>query len=307
MGGSGGNFFTPGKTLDELLKENSNKIEENMFKQMLNTYLNTLLVNVNDRDSEKIQQHLDTLKGALEKEIDGALEMAFGGSVSKNTYANGLSDIDMLVSINNSSLNDASPQDVLNYFEKRIKERLPQTKVTAGDLAVTVTFSSGYEIQLLPSIKTDSGIRIAIPGKNEWSNVIRPKRFAEKLTEVNKNNGGKVVPIIKLFKVVNNQLPNGLQLSGYHIESLAINAFKNYDGEKKYHSMLKNFCSYMKDAVLSPILDNTGQSLHVDNYLGASGSVKRRQVGKALERLSNRLNRADTLKSLDEWKKLFGD
>jgi hypothetical protein len=306
MGGGGG-YFNPGKSLDELLKENSNKEEEASFRQDVNTYLNTLLVDINDRDTEQIQTHLETLKKALEKEIEGVIELKFGGSISKHTYANGLSDIDMLVGINKSSLVNSSPSEVLDYFQAMIKERLPGTKVKVGDLAVTVKFTSGYEIQLLPSVITKTGFRIAVPGKNEWSNVVRPQKFAEKLTQVNRENSSRVVPIIKLFKVINNQLAKGLQLSGYHIESLAINFFKNYKGEMKYHTILKEFCNYSQRAVLIPIKDSTGQSINVDGYLGSSGSINRRQVSKGLERLSNRMNRSDSQKSLDEWKKLFGD
>lgn len=306
MGGGGGSF-TPGKSLEDLLKENSNKEEEALYKQDVNSYINRLLVNINDRDVEQVQKHIDTIKNALEKEIEGVIELKFGGSVSKHTYTNGLSDIDMLVGISKSSLADSKPEEVLSYFRDRIKERLPNTKVKIGDLAVTVKFSSGYEIQLLPSIETKTGFRIAVPGKNEWSNIVRPKKFAEKLTDINRKNAGKVVPIIKLFKVVNKQLPNGLQLSGYHIESLAINFFNSYVGEKKYHTMVKEFSAFSKTAVLTPIKDSTGQSIHVDGHLGTEGSVLRRQVSKALERLSNRMKRADTQKSLEEWKKLLGD
>ncbi|MEH6908798.1 CBASS oligonucleotide cyclase [Neobacillus drentensis] len=306
MGGGGG-YFKPEKSLDELLKENSNKEEVESFKQDVNTYLSNLLVNVNDRDTEKIQTHIDTLKKALEKEIEGAIELKFGGSVSKHTYANGLSDIDILVGINKSSLANSTPSEVLNYFQEMIKERLPGTKVKVGDLAVTVKFSSEHEIQLLPSVITKTGHRIAVPGKNEWSNVVRPQKFAEKLTQINRENSGRVVPIIKLFKVINNQLAKGLQLSGYHIESLAINFFKSYKGDMKYHTMVKEFCNYSQKAVLTPIKDSTGQSINVDGYLGSSGSINRRQISKALERLSNKMNRSDSQKSLDEWKKLLGE
>lgn len=306
MGGSGGGFFYIGKTLNELMKENNSSEEEASFNREVNTYLGSLLTNLNDRDVEKVNDHLATLEDALAEKIEGYLELKFGGSVSKHTYANGLSDIDMLVQLNNSSLAELKPKEVLTYFKNTIKDKLPQTEVSIGKLAVTVKFPDGQEIQLLPSISTETGMRIAKVDSNEWSNVIKPKQFAEKLTQVNRENIGRVVPTIKIFKAMNNQLPKQLQLSGYHIESLAIDAFKGGNVEKKtYRGMLQHFCEHAQSAVLNPIKDSTGQSIHVDEYLGSSNSVIRRQVSKTIERLSNKMNRADAQKSLEQWKNLI--
>ncbi|WP_409291139.1 CBASS oligonucleotide cyclase [Peribacillus sp. SCS-37] len=302
MGGSGGGFGNIGKTLNELMKENNSSQEEASFNREVNAYLSSLLTNLNDRDVDKVNDHLATLEEALGEKVEGYLELKFGGSVSKHTYANGLSDIDMLVQLNDSSLADLKPKEVLSYFKNTIHDKLPQTEVSVGKLAVTVKFPDGYEIQLLPSISTETGMRIAKVDSNEWSNVIKPKQFAEKLTEVNRENIGRVVPTIKIFKVMNSQLPKQLQLSGYHIESLAIDAFKGGKVEKKtYRGMLHHFCEHAQKAVLGPIKDSTGQSIHVDEYLGSSDSVIRKQVSKAIERLSNKMNRADAQKSLEQW------
>jgi hypothetical protein len=59
---------------------------------------------------------------------------------------------------------------------------LPNTDATAGKLALTVKFSDGYEIQVLPALATKTGIRIAAADGNEWSNVIKPEKFARELT-----------------------------------------------------------------------------------------------------------------------------
>ncbi len=306
MGGSGGGFGNIGKTLNELMKENNSSEEEASFNREVNAYLGSLLTNLNDRDVDKVNDHLATLEEALAEKIKGYLELRFGGSVSKHTYANGLSDIDMLVQLNNSSLADLKPREVLSYFKNTIQDKLPQTVVSIGKLAVTVKFPDGHEIQLLPSISTATGMRIAKVDSNEWSKVIKPKQFAEKLTEVNRENIGRVVPIIKIFKAMNGELPKQLQLSGYHIESLAIDAFKGGKVEKKtYRGMLDHFCKHAQKAVLGPIKDSTGQSIHVDEYLGNSNSVIRKQVSKAIERLSNKMNRADAQKSLEQWENLI--
>lgn len=307
MGGSGGGGSSiPGKTLGELEREKIARAENEKFQADVNQYIRELFKEINDRDVEGINGHLETLKSALEKDIEGYVDLRFGGSIVKHTYADGLSDVDMLVQINNSGLATAKPYEVLKFFSDQIKRRLPNTEVQVGKLAVTVKFSSGHEIQLLPSLKTETGYRIARPGENSWSNVIKPNKFAEKLTAVNEANGNKVVPLIKLMKKVNAGLPSHKQLSGYHIESLAIDAFKYaMIVPKTYKGMVEHFCRHSEKAVLRPITDSTGQSVHVDSYLGEANSVERQKVSVTFRQLIKRIETANNTNSLGAWKSIL--
>jgi len=298
MGGNRGQNI-PKRTLKELLEEQ--KGQEN--EREINEYIQSLLSKLNSRNIEQVQQHLRTLIDAIEKDLDGTVSLLFGGSVSKSTYAQGLSDIDVLVQVNNSDLDTSNPEEALSYFISRIKDRLPNTQVERGDLAVTVTFSSGYEIQLLPSVKTKTGYKVPKPGLNEWSNVVRPKKFAEKLTKTNQSNGNKIIPMIKLFKSINDNSPRECQISGYHIESLAIDVFKN---NRVYPRTIKDalvtFCQRASEVVLNPLKDNTGQSIHVDEYMGVSRSVERRRVSHHLNDLYGQMN---SVNSVDKWKDIL--
>ena len=129
--------------------------------------------------------------------------------------------------------------------------------------------------------------------RSKWSNLVKPDKFTEKLTSVNKSNGNRVIPIIKILKIINeNQNPNN-QLKGYHIESLAIKAFKTYNGRNDYYSMLSHFCNSIKDDVLCKIVDKTGQSIHVDEYLGENNSIERKRISNCYNRINNILNSTD--------------
>ncbi|MCY8717018.1 MULTISPECIES: CBASS oligonucleotide cyclase [Bacillus subtilis group] len=307
MSGSSWNSI-PSKTLSELEAEREDQVEQQRFESELNEFIRELFQNINDRDVEGIRNHLDTLKQAMEKELEGSVQMIFGGSINKNTYISGISDVDMLVQINDESLSGAKPYEVMKTIKDKIKKRLPNTEVTIGNLALTVKFSSGHEIQLLPSIKTNTGYKIAKANDNSWSNVIKPKKFAEKLTKVNQKNGNKIVPLIKLIKKINSTLPQTKQLSGYHIESLAIDAFKNNtQAPRSYKGLVEYFYRHAEKAVLNPIKDSTGQSIHVDTYLGGVGSSKRKEVSTVLNRVLSRIERANKSYSIDEWKKILGD
>jgi len=181
--------------------------------------------------------------------------------------------------------------------------------IRVGNLAVTVIFSDGIEIQLLPAIKHGEGFKIPTGRGNDWSKIIRPDKFATRLTEVNQSNGGKVIPAIKLVKGINSQFPENQQLTSYHIESIAIEAFKSYPDSKPKttKTMLEHFFEKASETVKSPIKDKTGQSINVDEYLGPENSVNRFQISHALDRVYRRMKNADTVGSVEEWKSILGE
>lgn len=306
--GGGGKIDLPRRiSTEELLRRASSAEQKASYENKLNAYFGTLLSNFNNRDTEQIRTHLDTIANALGKDIEGKIDLIYGGSVAKHTYVDGLSDIDILAIINETSLTDASPSFVLKYFAERLQERLPNTDIKIGKLAVTVMFADGHEIQVLPALSTKTGIRILNADGSHWTNIVRPTAFANKLTQVNQSNSRRVVPVIKLFKALNEQLPKDARLSGYHIESLAINAFESYEGRPVYKDMLLHFSEYAVTAVLSPIKDRTGQSLHVDDHLGGAESLERQKVSIALKRTVARMKLADSEASLETWRELMGE
>ena len=312
MGGSGGSGYTPRSSpsgIDRLIQQAEGRIEESVYNGQVNNLLQEVLKDFNQRDASKTWEYINVLKDAINEEIEGTVDLAFGGSVRKHTYINGLSDVDLLVQINDTSLVHASPLEVLRHFESQIKTVLRSmagVQISSGNLAITVSYPDGTKLQLLPTIKTASGFRIASSRDPEqWSNVVRPISFARKLTEVNQANSGKVVPIVKLFKGLVNEC--GIGLSGYHAESLAIKAFENYQGGASYKDMLCHMCYVSTDLVKSPMADRTGQSLHVDDYLGSSNSLQRRQASQSLSRLAQQMEVADTQRSIARWQGWFGD
>ena len=159
-----------------------------------NEHCEAFLAQSTRRNSQTVTQRLESLCGFL-RQRGNVVQTMFGGSVRKGTYVTGLSDVDALLIVNQSSLVNRTPAVVIEYVRDTIQDRLRQNTVTAGNLAVTVSYSDGTEIQILPAIRTNSGgVRIADPGSNQWSNVARPDDFAEKLAKVNTARDGRVVP-----------------------------------------------------------------------------------------------------------------
>ena len=56
------------------------------------------------------------------------------------------------------------------------------------------------------------------------------------------------------------------------MESLAIEAFSDYEGPLDPKAMIIHLLGHSIEAVKRPITDSTGQSIHVDEYLGPAGS-----------------------------------
>ena len=214
-----------------------------------NELLQDALQGFNERDAEHDRERLDAILDALCGPGDETITLRFGGSVRKHTYVDSFSDVDVVAILNGNDFAELSPQDVIGTFASRLRERLPGVEVEIGTLAVTVRYPDGREIQVLPALATKTGLRIANADGAGWSNVVRPDAFAQKLTAVNQANGNRVVPVIKLFKgIVETTLPATVKLTGYHAESLAIEAFATYDGPLTSKAMLRHPAAQLQSA-----------------------------------------------------------
>ncbi len=307
MGGSGGGISPDSlRRVSRDLEREQQRSQDQAFGVQVSEMLNDLLAGFNDRNTKAIAGHLSDVADAVTDSIEGTVEMLFGGSVGKHTYVNGLSDVDALMQLRDRSLADKTPRQVLRHVARILRAQLRGAEVTSGTLALTVKFGDGHEIQLLPAVNTGHGFRIASSDGKRWSEI-RPDRFTRKLTQVNKGCDNKVVPTIKLAKAVNESLPDPVRLTGYHIESLAVDVFESYSGQRTTKAMLQHFFAAASERVKRPIVDSTGQSVHVDDSLGAANSAARMRASRELDRITRTMRRADIARSTIQWKALFED
>ena len=95
MGGSGGSGYknvSSSTKLGGISNANASQIE-----MEINEFLEQLLKEYNSRDIEAINTHLLEIEKTLGKDIDEVDRILFGGSISKKTYIEGMSDVDALV------------------------------------------------------------------------------------------------------------------------------------------------------------------------------------------------------------------
>jgi len=312
MGGSGGMFgsvgsgHAPSELKDKLRQEAEASAQQ--FEAELGKLFGELLSGYNSRDADETAERLQTVKDALHEFTDPAtsFDTHFGGSVAKHTYVDGISDVDAMLVVR-GELADADPRAVLQHTVDALRKKLdPNVQVSAGRVAITVRFPDGPEIQLIPSRRDGDVLHVPAWEQNNWS-PINPRQFMDGLTKRNRETGGKLIPTIKLVKAVNATLPENARLSGYHIESLGVAAFRGYDGECTSVRMLPYFFKKASELVMRPMVDRTGQSVHVDQNLGPEGSPARVAASHLLARIHQRMVNASAAKSSERWQGLFDD
>lgn len=310
MGGSGGGSYFPNTSPQdraEAIRREEEKTEDQLFDAQVSEQLGELLADYNQRDTDRVRTAITDLRKALESELEGEeITPVFGGSVRKHTYVNGISDIDALFILKGAQLSTQSPDRALDFFEDVIHNHRPNAPLKRDHMAITLQ-DGDLTLQLLPAVRNENG-RICIASANgkSWSEI-RPESFFQKLSEVNQMQSAKVVPVIKLAKGINDKLPVDQQLSGYHIESLAIEAFKGYSGPQNTKAMLQHFFMDAKDRVLRPIKDRTGQSVHVDEYLGAEGNRRRKTISENLSRVETSMRNANAIRDVEKWKRVVAE
>ena len=307
MGGSGsGGLFSGSWEAEELAKrarEAEDQARSEEFDTVVADYLGSLLVEYNSRDARAIERVLDGVVEDLGAYVDGVDRTLFGGSVSRHTYVNGISDVDALVLFDANDVEGKGPEELKGILAESLRGRYGVNAVKIGVLAVTVETKEG-DIQLLPALRTGDSFQIAGADGQGWARI-NPQRFAAALTRHNGRLGGKLVPCIKLIKGIVGRLPESRRLTGYHAEAMAVSVFRGYSGGKTTKAMLRFFFAQASAHVLRPIHDSSGQSIHVDEYLGPADSVQRRIVANTLDLIGRKIRNADGAASIQRWMELF--
>lgn len=285
--------------------EQAQKLDRERLHAQVDEFLAQELTAANDRDVAAVKARLEEIKQILGERVQ-VEQVMYGGSIAKRTAVEGVSDVDALVVLDRADALESTPVEFLRQFAKELRAQLSShdvQTVTPGTLAVTVTFHDGMEIQLLPATRKGEEVMIGKADGAGWR-VTEPKVFRDALSSANAQTGGQLIRVVKLYKLVNDRLPAQKQLSGYHIEALALEVFRAQEGAAALRDMLLRFLEASAHRVLARIPDMTGQSRYVDEYLKEDGSIERRNIAQTLLGLRRRL---DAATSKGEWKTVFGD
>ena len=307
-GGAGGESLYGRLRSEDLRSKLRQDTEERNaeFKPVLQRILDNLLSNANSRDTELVDMRIEEILSSLSETLDSSVNLRFGGSVAKHTYVDGISDIDLLLVVRSELADIELPSQLLNLISRELSKKVQDGKIRKGQIAITVQYNDGMEIQLIPAVKENRKTLVPAWKEDTWSKI-DPKKFTDALTKRNKECGGKLIPTIKLAKAINSTLSKPHQLSGYHLESLAISVFRDYAGTRTTSHMLPYFFDGVSKRIQWPMTDSTGQSVHVDSDLGRAHSEKRKILKHVFERIAKRMRNASAAKSKARWLAMFNE
>lgn len=306
MGGSGGgrNFSGSADTAwnPAGLAESVERTRQLQDRVELEQLFDETVGRINQFDTEEMVQHKQTILNALRDEFEGLTDLQGGGSRTRHTYVDGLSDVDFLADLGPYSQSSVPSKNdsaaVIAAMADRIQRRLPLTEVTPGRMAVTIRFADGHELQVLPAFRYHSGYRVPDAEGSGWV-LTRPSVFAQLLRERNADTGGRLLRIIKLGKLMCAKADVGIK--SYHLENIAVRAFERYNGEQTDASMLRHLFNQTKRLVGQPIRDVTGQNTYVDGYL--TSQAERMALARGLASLETRIAAAG--EQPDKWRPLL--
>lgn len=162
------------------------------------------------------------------------------GSYARKTAIYPLDDVDIIFMIDPSywpkpfnllfgSSTYPAPGTVLESFAKAIRYRYPISSVHGQRRSVRLQLYH-LDIDIVPAIQDrNDEKRIRIPDKRagEWI-LSSPLRHSENATAVNKFQGGKFKPLVKLLKYWNGNLPGTAAFRSFAIETMAVRVFQNF-------------------------------------------------------------------------------
>lgn len=303
MGGSGGNYRYAPKSprqIDELVEQSGAETQERATSTDIERIIDDKLGKINDHDYEAIDRHRTQIENKLRETYEGVESVQYGGSHSRHTDVSGLSDVDILVPMGQASDAPKSSNEAIERLASVLRERYPNSKIETGHMAVTVHFSDGIEIQVLPAYRVNSDrFKIPNPNTSGWVETC-PTAFAKKLTDANRKHNNLVVPIIKVAKYLCDK--HNVPVSSYHLENMVIESLTHYSGRLNQHEMLQHVINQAKSQVLHRIPDPCGQSSDV---AGEIASSERKTLASRFRSLEQKIAHANTAASCDEWKTLL--
>jgi len=307
MGGNGGYGFGRASALSERnqnLAQSLQRTRQQAEATELAQIFSQTMERINQLDTEALGKHKETVLRALNSLFEGGYDLRGGGSRTRHTYVNGLSDVDFLLDLGPYSTSSIADKDnsaaVLQAMVGQLQQRMPNTQLKAGRMAVTVQFSDGQELQILPAFRYHSGYRVPDAQGLGWV-VTKPHVFAKMLSDRNAAVGSKLLRTIKLSKLLCENFAVGIK--SYHLENVALKAFQQYTGPHNDVEMLRHLFNQAKQFVTRPMPDITGQSTHVDKYL--SDNNERVGLARQLAAVEREIGKAGA--DPDLWRSLLRD
>ena len=245
---------------------------------------------------------LDRINGDLNRAPYAPFRIELAGSVEKNTFNEGISDIDLRAVTTNSALLDYSPKVAKRLIMKQIRSIDEVKNPRVGHQAVTL-IKGGHEYQIIPVIRHNGKTYIPSERGTYWKTV-DIEAFNHSLHSLNRKTNGHFCEAVRFVKILSDRyVPKRNQLSGYHIESIAMEAIGNCSPTMGRTDMVEKILRYIPSRVKSYSWDITRETKAIDHDLGSNYSAERKDAAKRYHRLKDmfaRLRKTKDDSILDE-------
>ena len=216
-------------------------------------------------------------------------EFIFSGSLSKYTYIDGYSDVDIFFPICKQEPFKRTPNDSLvSLASKLFHMGIYDYSLSEKKNSLVGRFNN-IKVDLVPVVYSSNYLLFPSTGGSEW-NKIYPNKTINKLVQNNSERAKLLITLIRIFKLVFYKLYNLTQIKGYHIEMLAINSLSDNTSFKITDAFLHGLES-IKKKILYQIIDETQQYEFIDQNLGQSNSEERIDISLKLNDIINDFKR----------------
>lgn len=191
-----------------------------------------------------LRQQLDS--GGIGARIVGDY---LSGSYRRKTAIAPLKDVDIVFLIDPRGwpgaflgLSDRpKPSDVLGSFATALRYRYPKTSAFTQRRSIRLELQH-LMVDCVPAIPISGSDFIWVGDRTDdsWTKS-SPKRHHDALTEANGRNDGLVVPLVKVAKYWNRELPATASLRSFAVETMAVTLFQNERMSSLFDGLLRLF------------------------------------------------------------------
>jgi len=263
---------------------------KNIYNQMTNNFLETIkaeiratknksdrnlkalkiiklkLTEAKSREINSLQNKINFITRNIKAKIYEQAKFFLSGSIIKDTYVYGLSDVDILMALNKQNFLNISPRHIQQKLINQLRVIFPRLVVKKNRNAVDI-YDGQIKIQLVPVLPNQTKFLFPASDGLGWIEI-EPHIFNKLLQERNKKLRHKLTTAIRIAKLIVSKLPQNNQLTGHHLEVLGYLASGHFGKKKSILSLIKDIFLYAQKRVLTPVKDTSGQLNFIDEYLG---------------------------------------
>lgn len=286
-------------------------------------YFSALLKNINPSPERRdlAQSYPATVRDWLKQHSFKTIgpHTRLSGSYARFTAIQDIKDVDILLFLPESEL-ERTPNAVLRDVKKALDE-FPDAKVDVSGQRRSVRMDfSKPEIQLdiVPSVALDDVDKpLEIPDRpaKEWIDS-DPLGYAQRLSDLNQENGEKVVPLIKLIKAWRDIQMKTKKPKSYVIEVMIVYAIEGGHlilENSSYAKITADFFAYIADKYDS-LMENGKEAPRIKDPQISKHLITRGWERSHFETFMRRIRESSTAsaKAIEEgdmskWKKVFLD